>query len=130
MKALEKAEAKLKQKLEKRNARSLYEGSKLMEAQNNKKSYEELFLEVNPLNALGTGKGKSKDIHIEQIDVRVLLICACCMISSWRLTTIVQLNFGSNRILSNATLTLPFGRCVHSPHALQDWKRSYKSPAS
>ncbi|GAA5957232.1 hypothetical protein JCM8115_006923 [Rhodotorula mucilaginosa] len=88
MKALEKAEAKLKQKLEKRNARSLYEGSKLMEAQNNKKSYEELFLEVNPLNALGTGKGKSKDIHIEQID----------------------LNFGSNRILSNATLTLPFGR--------------------
>ena len=71
MKALEKAEAKLKQKLEKRNARSLYEGSKLMEAQNNKKSYEELFLEVNPLNALGTGKGKSKDIHIEQIDVRV-----------------------------------------------------------
>lgn len=71
MKALEKAEAKLKQKLEKRNARSLYEGSKLMEAQNNKKSYEELFLEVNPLNALGTGKGKSKDIHIEQIDVHV-----------------------------------------------------------
>lgn len=76
MKALEKAEAKLKQKLEKRNARSLYEGSKLMEAQNNKKSYEELFLEVNPLNALGTGKGKSKDIHIEQIDVRVHFI-AC-----------------------------------------------------
>lgn len=69
MKALEKAEAKLKQKLEKRNARSLYEGSKLMEAQNNKKSYEELFLEVNPLNAIGTNKGKSKDIHIEMIDV-------------------------------------------------------------
>ena len=63
MKALEKAEAKLKQKLEKRNARSLYEGSKLMEAQNNKKSYEDLFLEVN--------QRKSKDIHIEQIDVRV-----------------------------------------------------------
>ncbi|KAK4330868.1 Protein GCN20 [Rhodotorula toruloides] len=88
MKALEKAEAKLKAKLEKRNARSLYEGSKLMQAQQSKKSYEELFLEVNPLQAVGSGKGKSKDIHIEGID----------------------LNFGSNRILSGATLTLPYGR--------------------
>lgn len=69
MKALEKAEAKLKQKLEKRNARNLYEGSKLMEAQNNKKSYEELFLEVNPLQTAGQNKGKSKDIHLENIDV-------------------------------------------------------------
>ncbi|GAA5909076.1 hypothetical protein JCM8208_007424 [Rhodotorula glutinis] len=88
MKALEKAEAKLKSKLEKRNAKSLYEGSKLMEAQNNKKSYEELFLEVNPLNAVGQSKGKSKDIQLENID----------------------LNFGSHRILSSATLTLPYGR--------------------
>ncbi|GAA6030513.1 hypothetical protein JCM8097_006182 [Rhodosporidiobolus ruineniae] len=90
MKALEKAEAKLKAKLEKRQQKSLYEGSKLMEAQNNKKSYEELFLEVNPLTAIGQGKGKSKDVHLENIDV----------------------NFGSNRILSNATLTLPYGRRV------------------
>ncbi|BGP21060.1 hypothetical protein JCM10213_007578 [Rhodosporidiobolus nylandii] len=90
MKALEKAEAKLKLKLEKRQQKSLYEGSKLIEAHNNKKSYEELFLEVNPLTAIGQGKGKSKDIHLENIDV----------------------NFGSNRILSNATLTLPHGRRV------------------
>ncbi|BGP16138.1 hypothetical protein JCM10213v2_004132 [Rhodosporidiobolus nylandii] len=90
MKALEKAEAKLKAKLEKRQQKSLYEGSKLIEAHNNKKSYEELFLEVNPLTAIGQGKGKSKDIHLENIDV----------------------NFGSNRILSNATLTLPHGRRV------------------
>ncbi|GAA5947855.1 hypothetical protein JCM3765_001111 [Sporobolomyces pararoseus] len=88
MKALEKAEAKLKAKLEKRNARNLYEGSKLMEAQNNKKTYEELFLEVNPLQTAGQNKGKSKDIHLEGIDV----------------------NFGSLRILSNATLSLPYGR--------------------
>ncbi|GAA6052572.1 hypothetical protein JCM3770_003249 [Rhodotorula araucariae] len=88
MKALEKAEAKLKSKLEKRNAKSLYEGSKLMAAQQSKKSYEELFLEVNPLNAVGQSKGKSKDIHLENID----------------------LNFGSHRILSSATLTLPYGR--------------------
>ena len=73
MKALEKAEAKLKQKLEKRNARNLYEGSKLMEAQNNKKSYEELFLEVNPLQTAGQNKGKSKDIHLENIDVSLIL---------------------------------------------------------
>ncbi|GAA5977492.1 hypothetical protein JCM11641_000981 [Rhodosporidiobolus odoratus] len=90
MKALEKAEAKLKLKLEKRAQKSLYEGSKLIEAQNNKKTYEELFLEVNPLTAIGAGKGKSKDVHLENIDV----------------------NFGSNRILSNATLTLPYGRRV------------------
>ncbi|GAA6003931.1 putative AAA family ATPase GCN20 [Rhodotorula paludigena] len=88
LKALEKAEAKLKAKLEKRNARSLYEGSKLMQAQQSKKSYEELFLEVNPLQVIGRDKGKSKDIHLENID----------------------LNFGSHRILSSATLTLPFGR--------------------
>ncbi|GAA5858103.1 hypothetical protein JCM8547_005652 [Rhodosporidiobolus lusitaniae] len=90
MKALEKAEAKLKQKLEKRQQKTLYEGSKLIQAQQNKKTYEELFLEVNPLTAIGQGKGKSKDIHLENIDV----------------------NFGSNRILSNATLTLPYGRRV------------------
>ncbi|GAA5909776.1 hypothetical protein JCM5296_002308 [Sporobolomyces johnsonii] len=88
LKALEKAEAKLKAKLEKRNARNLYEGSKLMEAQKSKKSYEELFLEVNPLQVAGANKGKSKDIHLESIDV----------------------SFGSLRILSNATLTLPYGR--------------------
>ncbi|GAA5973896.1 hypothetical protein JCM21900_005920 [Sporobolomyces salmonicolor] len=88
LKALEKAEAKLKAKLEKRNARNLYEGSKLMEAQKSKKSYEELFLEVNPLQVAGANKGKSKDIHLENIDV----------------------SFGSLRILSNATLTLPYGR--------------------
>ncbi|GAA6009424.1 hypothetical protein JCM10207_003775 [Rhodosporidiobolus poonsookiae] len=90
LKALEKAEAKLKAKLEKRQQKSLYEGSKLMQAQQSKKSYEELFLEVNPLQAIGQGKGKSKDVHLENIDV----------------------NFGSHRILSNATLTLPHGRRV------------------
>ncbi|GAA5887003.1 hypothetical protein JCM6882_009412 [Rhodosporidiobolus microsporus] len=90
LKALEKAEAKLKAKLEKRQQKSLYEGSKLMQAHESKKSYEELFLEVNPLQAIGQGKGKSKDIHLENIDV----------------------SFGSNRILSNATLTLPHGRRV------------------
>jgi len=116
MKALEKAEAKLKSKLEKRNAKSLYEGSKLMEAQNNKKSYEELFLEVNPLNAVGQSKGKSKDIQLENIDVRPPLSCTVAASSrapsadGSPLLARPQLNFGSHRILSSATLTLPYGR--------------------
>jgi len=40
-------------------------------------SYEEMFMKVNPLQLGGAGKGKSKDIHLTNIDV----------------------SFGSNRIL-------------------------------
>ncbi|CEQ40796.1 SPOSA6832_02450 [Sporobolomyces salmonicolor] len=110
LKALEKAEAKLKAKLEKRNARNLYEGSKLMEAQKSKKSYEELFLEVNPLQVAGANKGKSKDIHLENIDVSLRLLgrVARNVCTDMRLS--FQVSFGSLRILSNATLTLPYGR--------------------
>lgn len=59
-----------------------------MEASRAQKSYEELFLEVNPLQNASANKGKSKDIHLENIDV----------------------SFGSLRILSNATITLAEGR--------------------
>lgn len=90
LKALEKAEAKLAQKISKRSRKTAYESSKLLEANKGQKSYEELFLEVNPLQDPKANKGKSKDIHLENIDV----------------------NFGSLRILSNATLTLPHGRYV------------------
>lgn len=88
LKALEKAEAKIVAKMQKRDRKNAYEGSKLMDAHKAQKSYEELFLEVNPLQSPSANKGKSKDIHLENIDV----------------------NFGSLRILSNATLTLPHGR--------------------
>jgi len=47
-----------------------------------------MFLKVNPLDARTSGKGKSKDIHLPTIDV----------------------TFGSNRILSGASLTLAHGR--------------------
>ncbi|WVR03646.1 hypothetical protein IAU60_000641 [Kwoniella sp. DSM 27419] len=86
---LAKAEAKLKAKIEKRSKRNdLYQGSKLIEQQKNQESYEEMYMKVNPLDLSGAAKGKSKDIHLLNIDV----------------------SFASNRILSGATLTMAHGR--------------------
>ncbi|CAH7683665.1 P-loop containing nucleoside triphosphate hydrolase protein [Phakopsora pachyrhizi] len=86
---LAKAEAKLKAKREKKKDKFVeFEESRLVKARDAQKSYEELYLEVNPLNAANLAKGKSKDIHVENID----------------------LNFGSNKILSGATLNLAYGR--------------------
>ncbi|GFZ42543.1 Probable ATP-binding cassette sub-family F member 3 homolog [Saitozyma sp. JCM 24511] len=85
---LAKAEAKLKAKIEKRSKRDLYQGSKLIEAHAKQQSYEEMFMKVNPLDLSGAAKGKSKDIHLTNIDV----------------------SFASNRILSGATLTMAHGR--------------------
>ena len=45
-------------------------------------------MKINPLDAAAASKNKSKDIHLTNIDV----------------------NFGSNRILSGASLTLAYGR--------------------
>ncbi|BEI85284.1 hypothetical protein CcaverHIS002_0506850 [Cutaneotrichosporon cavernicola] len=85
---LAKAEAKLKAKLEKRSKRSLYEGSKLIDKLQQQQSYEEMFMKVNPLDLSGAAKGKSKDIHLTNIDV----------------------SFASNRILNGATLNMSYGR--------------------
>ncbi|KAN0060930.1 hypothetical protein ACQY0O_006664 [Thecaphora frezii] len=87
VKKLEKQEAKTRAKLAKRAQRDLYESSKLVEQSKQQASYEEMFLKVNTLDSVGN-KGKNKDIHLPNIDV----------------------NFGSNRILSNATLTINQGR--------------------
>ncbi|KAG7096586.1 hypothetical protein E1B28_004005 [Marasmius oreades] len=87
VKKLEKQEAKLRAKIDKRARRDLYEGSKLLDAHRKQQSYEEMFMKINPLEAVNS-KNKSKDIHLPSIDV----------------------NFGSNRILSGATLTLAHGR--------------------
>ncbi|KAF8887724.1 P-loop containing nucleoside triphosphate hydrolase protein [Infundibulicybe gibba] len=83
VKKLEKQEAKLKAKIEKRSRRDLYEGSKLLDAHRKQQTYEELFMKAS-----SAAKNKSKDIHLPSIDV----------------------NFGSNRILSGANLTLAHGR--------------------
>ncbi|KAF8519203.1 P-loop containing nucleoside triphosphate hydrolase protein [Gautieria morchelliformis] len=88
VKKLEKQEAKLRAKIEKRSKRDLYEGSKLLDMQRKQQSYEEVFMKVNSLEAAASAKGKSKDIHLPSIDV----------------------TFGSNRILTGASLTLAYGR--------------------
>ncbi|OAX42575.1 hypothetical protein K503DRAFT_790070 [Rhizopogon vinicolor AM-OR11-026] len=88
VKKLEKQEAKLKAKIEKRSRRDLYEGSKLLDQHRKQQNYEEMFMKINPLEAANAAKNKSKDIHLPSIDV----------------------NFGSNRILSGASLTLAYGR--------------------
>ncbi|KAI6137050.1 P-loop containing nucleoside triphosphate hydrolase protein [Pisolithus sp. B1] len=88
VKKLEKQEAKLRAKIEKRARRDLYEGSKLLDQHRKQQTYEEMFMKINPLEAAASAKHKSKDIHLTNIDV----------------------NFGSNRILSGATLTLAYGR--------------------
>ncbi|KAJ7674451.1 P-loop containing nucleoside triphosphate hydrolase protein [Mycena rosella] len=88
VKKLEKQEAKLKAKIEKRSRRDLYEGSKLLDAHRKQQTYEEMFMKINPLEASTAAKNKSKDIHLPSIDV----------------------SFASNRILSGATLTLAHGR--------------------
>ncbi|KAJ9124540.1 hypothetical protein QFC24_003332 [Naganishia onofrii] len=86
---LAKAEAKLKAKIVKRAQRDLYEGSKLMaDAQKKQQSYEEMFMKVNPLQLGGALKGKSKDIHLENINV----------------------SFGSRMLLHGAELNLAYGR--------------------
>jgi ATP-binding cassette, subfamily F, member 3 len=46
VKKLEKQEAKLKAKIEKRSKRSMYEGSKLLDQQKKQQSYEEMFMKV------------------------------------------------------------------------------------
>ncbi|KAL1688038.1 P-loop containing nucleoside triphosphate hydrolase protein [Schizophyllum commune] len=88
VKKLEKQEAKLRAKIEKRARRDLYEGSKLLDSHKKQQTYEEMFMKINSLEASNAGKNKSKDIHLPSIDV----------------------NFGSNRILSGASLTLAYGR--------------------
>ncbi|TFK30659.1 ATP-dependent transporter [Coprinopsis marcescibilis] len=87
-KKLEKQEAKLRAKIEKRAKRDLYEGSKLLDAHKKQQSYEEMFMKINPLAASSNAKNKSKDIHLPSIDV----------------------SFGSNKILSGASLTLAHGK--------------------
>jgi ATP-binding cassette subfamily F protein 3 len=87
VKKLEKQEEKTRAKLQKRAQRDLYESSKLVENARKQETYEEMFLKVNPLEN-AANKSKNKDVHLPNID----------------------LSFGSNRLLSGASLTLAQGR--------------------
>ncbi|CAG8770467.1 17024_t:CDS:2 [Gigaspora margarita] len=83
-KKLEKAEAKIKSKIEKRERRSNYEASKLLSKKNN----DEFLMQVNPILDYTTTKGKLKDVKVENFDI----------------------SFGGKRILTNANLSLAHGR--------------------
>ncbi|ODV63916.1 putative AAA family ATPase GCN20 [Ascoidea rubescens DSM 1968] len=87
-KKLEKAERKIAKKVAKRDNKFVkYEASKLLN-ETQDENYDEFFLKINPID-FGSGAGKSKDIKIEDFDLYV---------------------GAGQRILSNATLTLSYGR--------------------
>lgn len=90
-KKLEKAEKKIAAKQSKKVFKAVeYEASKLINQPDDAQSYEEFFMQVNPLQ-LGSnaqGQAKSKDIKIDSIDVTI----------------------GGLRILTDTNLTLAYGR--------------------
>ncbi|KAL1921371.1 uncharacterized protein VTP21DRAFT_11087 [Calcarisporiella thermophila] len=85
-KKLEKAEQKIKQKLEKRERRSNYEASRLIN--DKEQSFEDAYRAVNPIFDYTTTKDKVKDIKVENFDI----------------------SFAGVRILTGANLTLANGR--------------------
>lgn len=91
-KKLEKAEKKIASKMAKRAQKAVtsqvhYEASRLLNV-SEEEDYDKFFLAVNPLE-LGESGGRSKDIKIENFDLHV---------------------GAGQRILSNTTLTLSYGR--------------------
>ncbi|KAI1319699.1 hypothetical protein EDD11_003393 [Mortierella claussenii] len=82
-KKLEKAEAKIAAKMAKRTARVEYAASKLLD-----KKDEVDYMAVNPILDYTSTKGKLKDVKLENFDI----------------------SFAGKRILTNANLTLAFGR--------------------
>ena len=90
-KKLEKAERKIAARQSKKTFKAVeYEASRLLNQPDDKKSYEEFFMAVNPLQ-LGSnaqGQAKSKDIKVDGVDVSI----------------------GGLRILTDTNLTLAYGR--------------------
>lgn len=87
-KKLEKAERKIAAKQQKKTFKTVeYEASRLLDQPDSTQSYEEFYMAVNPLQSVGSG-GKSKDIKIDNIDVSI----------------------GGQRILTDTTFTLAYGR--------------------
>ncbi|KAF7115241.1 hypothetical protein CNMCM5793_001668 [Aspergillus hiratsukae] len=88
-KKLEKAERKIRAKQEKKQMKTVqYEASRLLNESDATMSYEEFFMAVNPLQLGSDSQSKSKDIKIDSIDISV----------------------GGLRILTDASLTLAYGR--------------------
>lgn len=88
-KKLEKAERKIASKQQKKTFKTVeYEASRLLELPEDAQSYEEFYMAVNPLQIGASGANKTKDIKLDSIDVSI----------------------GANRILTDTTLTLAYGR--------------------
>lgn len=88
-KKLEKAERKIAAKQQKKTFKTVeYEASRLLDQPEDAQSYEEFYMAVNPLQIGSSGANKTKDIKLDNIDVSI----------------------GANRILTDTTLTLAYGR--------------------
>lgn len=88
-KKLEKAERKIRAKQEKKQMKTVqYEASRLLNQPESTLSYEEFFMAVNPLQLGSDSQSKSKDIKVDSIDISI----------------------GGHRILTDASLTLAYGR--------------------
>nr|XP_001396782.2 hypothetical protein ANI_1_1288134 [Aspergillus niger CBS 513.88] len=88
-KKLEKAERKIRAKQEKKQMKTVqYESSRLLNQPDSTMSYEEFFMAVNPLQLGSDSQSKSKDIKVDSIDISV----------------------SGHRILTDASLTLAYGR--------------------
>lgn len=88
-KKLEKAERKIQAKQDRKVMKNVeYEASRLLDQPSEAQSYEEFFMQVNPLQLGADQTSKSKDIKVEGVDVTI----------------------GGLRILSDTSLTMAFGR--------------------
>lgn len=88
-KKLEKAERKIRAKQDKKIMKNVeYEASRLLDQPDEAQSYEEFFMQVNPLQLGADSQSKSKDIKVDGFDVSI----------------------GGKRILSDTNLTLAYGR--------------------
>jgi ATP-binding cassette subfamily F protein 3 len=88
-KKLEKAEAKIRAKQDKKVMKNVeYEASRLLDQPDSTQSYEEFFMAVNPLQLGTDAQSKSKDIKVDGIDVSI----------------------AGKRILTDTSLTLAYGR--------------------
>lgn len=88
-KKLEKAERKLRAKQDRKVFKNVeYEASKLLNQPTETQSYEEFYMQVNPLQLGSDASSKSKDIKIDSFDISI----------------------SGKRILTDSTLTLAYGR--------------------
>jgi len=88
-KKLEKAERKIRAKQDKKVMKNVeYEASRLLDQPTDAQSYEEFFMQVNPLQLGADAQTKSKDIKVDGIDVAI----------------------GGKRILTDTNLTLAYSR--------------------